>query len=79
MRRISVPTIMSESGRALASHHAVMVFDVLTKYAPGTHANLFVTSERLPSVMCLPWNVREEDLSCLEAEKNQQFPFGFDS
>lgn len=32
-RGIPVPTIMSESGRALGSHHAVMVFDVLTKCA----------------------------------------------
>ena len=31
LRSIQVPTIMSESGRALASHHAVMVFDVLTR------------------------------------------------
>ena len=33
MRAMPVPTILSESGRALASHHAVMVFDVLTRYA----------------------------------------------
>lgn len=31
MRSIPVPAILSESGRALASHHAVMVFDVLTR------------------------------------------------
>ena len=31
LRSIQVPTIMSESGRALASHHAVMVIDVLTR------------------------------------------------
>ncbi|GAB4817650.1 hypothetical protein N2152v2_004696 [Parachlorella kessleri] len=30
-RDIPAPTILSESGRALASHHAVLVFDVLTK------------------------------------------------
>lgn len=30
-RGIEAPTIMSESGRALASHHAVIVFDVLSK------------------------------------------------
>ena len=30
-RDIEPPTIISESGRALASHHAVLVFDVLTK------------------------------------------------
>ena len=32
MRSIPVPTILSESGRALASHHSVMVFDVLTRW-----------------------------------------------
>ena len=30
-RGIHPPTIISESGRALASHHAVLVFDVLSK------------------------------------------------
>ena len=30
-RGIAPPTIMSESGRALASHHTVLVFDVLSK------------------------------------------------
>ena len=30
-RNIPAPTIMSESGRALASHHAIVVFDVLTR------------------------------------------------
>jgi len=34
MRSIPVPTILSESGRALASHHAIMVFDVLTRSLP---------------------------------------------
>lgn len=29
-RGIPPPTIMTESGRALASHHSVLVFDVLT-------------------------------------------------
>lgn len=31
LRGITPPTIMSESGRALASHHAIIVFDVLTR------------------------------------------------
>lgn len=26
-----IPTLMSESGRALVSHHSVVVFDVLSK------------------------------------------------
>lgn len=34
-RGIEAPTIMSESGRALASHHSVLVFDVLTKRVRG--------------------------------------------
>jgi arginine decarboxylase len=29
-RGIQPPTIITESGRALASHHSVLVFDVLT-------------------------------------------------
>lgn len=29
-RSIAPPTIITESGRALASHHSVLVFDVLT-------------------------------------------------
>lgn len=29
-RNIEPPTIITESGRALASHHSVLVFDVLT-------------------------------------------------
>jgi arginine decarboxylase len=29
-RGIAPPTIITESGRALASHHSVLVFDVLT-------------------------------------------------
>ena len=33
---IPAPTIVSESGRALASHHAVMIFDVLRRWG-GTH------------------------------------------
>ena len=28
-RGIAAPTIISESGRALASHHAILIFDVL--------------------------------------------------
>lgn len=32
-RGIPMPTIVSESGRALASHHAVMVFDVVARCA----------------------------------------------
>lgn len=28
---IAAPCIVSESGRALASHHAVMIFDVLSR------------------------------------------------
>ena len=32
-RGIPAPCIVSESGRALASHHAVMVFDVLSRQA----------------------------------------------
>ena len=28
-RGIAAPTIISESGRALASHHSVLIFDVL--------------------------------------------------
>lgn len=32
-RGISPPTIVTESGRALASHHSVLVFDVLTTCA----------------------------------------------
>ena len=32
-RGIPAPCIVSESGRALASHHAVMVFDVLSRWA----------------------------------------------
>lgn len=30
-RGIPMPTIVTESGRALASHHAVMVFDVVAR------------------------------------------------
>ena len=37
MRSIPLPTILSESGRALASQHAVMVFDVLTRYSTLLH------------------------------------------
>ena len=28
---ISVPTIVTESGRALVSHHAVLIFDVISR------------------------------------------------
>ena len=35
-RGIEPPTIISESGRALASHHTVLVFDVLSKWAPAS-------------------------------------------
>jgi len=31
---IAAPYIVSESGRALASHHAVMIFDVLSRFHP---------------------------------------------
>lgn len=34
-RSIPPPTIVTESGRALASHHSVLVFDVLTTCAAG--------------------------------------------
>lgn len=34
-RGIPMPTIVTESGRALASHHAVMVFDVVARSAPS--------------------------------------------
>lgn len=32
-RCVPVPTIVTESGRALVSHHAVLVFDVISRYA----------------------------------------------
>jgi arginine decarboxylase-like protein len=32
-KAIAAPCIVSESGRALASHHAVMIFDVLSRLA----------------------------------------------
>ncbi len=35
-RGIPMPTIVTESGRALASHHAVMVFDVVARSALRT-------------------------------------------
>jgi hypothetical protein len=41
-RGIEPPTIISESGRALASAHTVLVFDVMSKRAPGRGGGLWV-------------------------------------
>lgn len=47
-RNIPMPTVVSESGRALASHHAVMVFDVVARL--DLHASdRWITSHCLTS------------------------------
>ena len=46
-KHIPVPTIVTESGRALVSHHAVLIFDVISRCA---HSLQYV----LPCILCSP-------------------------
>lgn len=50
---IPVPTIISESGRAISSHHSILVFNVLNSSAmvqkqPNSFSGLFSTSSNVP-------------------------------
>jgi arginine decarboxylase len=52
---IEVPTIISESGRAICAHHAILVFDVLGVNSRGTGAKPQPPTEDDHNVMHLLW------------------------
>ena len=84
---VAVPTLVSESGRAVAAHHAVLVFEVVGKNevrfgepsapAPEAHRLLQELYETYQGIM--PKNVQESfhDASQAKEESQSLFRYGY--